>query len=290
MKKTLLLSMLAFGALLTIESCKDDDPVPQDVLITSHRKTGKFYSLDLATGEKTEVFDVTLNGNTLNELRGFVYHPKKKMFYASASSYVDQNTPRNGYLYSISTSTKTATVINENNGNGGAYAVWDAIVNWAVAADDSLVAVGDFNNDGNGIVKFGTDGGRSLKTTESNICCGLGLLYNAATKTLQVTNDPNDGTIEISTISEASGAITSTLVIDNLIDFPIDVSTNWLPVKAMAKAKDGTIYALMFNSDESDTYLIKINLVDQTATYISTLGTDNANQYNLLAFIPANTL
>lgn len=290
MKKILLLSIFALGLLLTIESCKDDDPAPQEILITSHRKTGKFYKLDLTTGAKTEAFDIKLSGNTLNELRGFVYHPKKDLFYASASSYVDQDNPRNGFLYSIVPSTKVATVINSNNGKGGAYAIWDAVVNWAVASDDSLVSVGDFNGDGSGIVKFGTDGGRSKKTTEVDFCCGLGLIYDATAKTMLVTNDPNDGTVEILTITQATGAISNTLVIDNLIDFPKDVSTDWLPVKAMAKAKDGMIYALMFNSDEADTYLIKIDIANKKATYIATLGTDNANQYNLLAFVPENKL
>jgi hypothetical protein len=283
-----LLSLLLLVAVITFESCNDDDEV-KDVLITSHRASGKFYKLDKSTGAQTEIFTATYDGATLNEIRGFVYHPKQNLFYASINSYKDQDGIQLGHLYTIHPKTKVATRINENDGNNGAYDVWDAIVNWAVASDDSLVAVGDFNSDGNGIVKFGIDGGRSLKTAEVDFCCGLGLVYDKSTKILLVGNEPN-GTEEVR-IDEITqtGTITDTYTITEFDNFPAatDLSVTDLYLKAMAKDKDGTIYGIVYNVDDTkESYFVKVDIENLTITYISTLGEDSANQYNTLAFIP----
>lgn len=292
MKKIVtLVAFFACVAFVGLQSCSDDDSAPSDVLVTSHRANGTFYKLNTKTGEKTEIFTATIGGSTLTEVRAFVYHPKEKLFYASANSYVDfGDGERRGFLYSMNPKTKEATIINNNDGNGGDYAVWDAIVNWAVADDDSLIAVGDFNADASdGIVKFGTDGGRSNWTIPVDFCCGLGLLYDKKTEVMLVGSSENssDGEVIIETIN-SDGEITETSIITTLTDFPDDLSASWLNLKSMAEAKNGTVYGILHDYDSGKSYFVKIDIAGEEVTYISTLGLDWDNQYNVLAFIPGN--
>jgi hypothetical protein len=289
MKKVFNLLLLCV-VLLTFQSCGDDESSAADVLVTSHRQTGVFYKINTTTGEKTEIFTPTYDGATFKEVRAFVYHPGENLFFASRSTFLDQDngTPRVGYLFSMNPKTKVATLINNNDGDGGAYAIWDAINNWAVAEDDSLVAIGDFNGDENGIVKFGTDGGRSLKTIEVDICCGNGMLYDKNSGVMQVGNgwSTSDGEIDISTINSL-GVITATTTITTLTGFPDDLSTTWLTLKAMAKDKKDNVYGIVFHYDLKKSYLVTIDMEGEEITYLSTLGANNDNQYNSLAFIPA---
>jgi hypothetical protein len=258
-------------------------------LVTSHRGTGKFYSLDQTTGDTTYLFKSTIDASTLNDVRGFVYHVNQDLFYASTNSCCSQN----GKLFTINPDTKVATMINANDGNGGAYEVWDAIVNWAVGADDSLIAVGDFNGDGNGIVKFGTDGGRSLKTAQADICCGLGMTYDATAGTLLVGNgwDTDNKEIEISIVKE-DGTLVGSDVINLFEGFEEEASftDQWLTLKAMAQAPDGKVYGLIFGYDLSVTYLVQIDIAAKTITNVKMIGHNNANQFNSLAFIPKHRL
>ncbi len=258
-------------------------------LITSHRTTGKFYSLDQSTGDTTFLFKSMIDASTLNDVRGFVYHVSQDRFYASTNSCCTQN----GKLFTINPDTKAATLINPNDGNGGAYQIWDAIVNWAVGADDSLVAVGDFNGDGNGIVKFGTDGGRSLKTAEVDICCGLGMLYDKSDRTLWVGNgwDTNNDEIEISLVKE-DGTLVGSHTINLFEGFDEDLTFpgQWLTLKAMTKAPDGKVYGLVFGTDWSKTYLVQIDIDAKTITNIKMIGHNNSNQFNTLAFVPKHRL
>ncbi len=281
----LLLSTMA----LIFSSCGDDETVA-DVLVTSNRQTGVFYKINTTTGVTTEIFTPTLNGGTLKELRAFVYHPGEKLFYASAASYIDQNNIRSGYLYSIDPKTKVGTIINNNDGNGGDYAIWDAITNWAVAEDDSLIAIGDFNADASdGIVKFGTDGGRSPWSIPVDFCCGMGLLYDKTSGILTVGSSENsgDGEVIIETVSD-EGVITNTTTITTLTDFPDDLAITWLNLKAMAKDKKGNVYGILFHNNLGKSYLVKIDIDGEEVTYISTLGLTYDDMYNALAFIPGN--
>ncbi|MBX2958115.1 MAG: hypothetical protein KF846_18270 [Cyclobacteriaceae bacterium] len=286
LKYTLLLATLLSIGLFN--SCKDDDATPADVLITSHRKNGKVFKVDVTSGVLTEIFTPTVGANTLKEIRAFVYHRGEDKFFASATSFVDQDNPRSGVLYSIDPTTKVGTIINDNTGGGGSYAVWDAVVNWAVASDESLISVGDFNANGNGIVKFGVNGGRSTKTKQLNACCGFALLYDRSTGELQISNgeESDDKEIIFNTIN-TSGTITNTTSITTFADFPASLDNHWLTLKAMAKDRAGKIYGILFDTDVSVTYFVEVNLTTLTIRYISTIGADNNNQYNSLAYIPA---
>lgn len=291
------LILILIAGILIMQSCGDDDKAPAaDVLVTSNRQTGAFFKIDQTTGDTTRIFTPTINGGTLTDVRAFVYHKEKDMFFASANSYLSENTKvhstagvsnRLGFLYKMNPKTKVASVINPNDGNGGEYAVWDAINNWAVAEDDSLVAIGDFNGDGNGIVKFGTDGGRSLKTTEVDICCGNGLLYDAKTDILTVSSswDTDDGEIDIVTIE--GGEITNTTTITTFTGFTEVMSDSWLTMKAMARNKKGIVFGILYAYDFEKTYLVTVDMEAEEITLLAKLGDDYEHQFNTLAFIPA---
>ena len=245
-------------------------------LITSRRDTGLFQELNKTTGATDDLFTFSFNGGDLTGVRAFTYHFNQESYYAST------NTNEGGDLYKIDPATRIATKINDNDGAVGA--VWDAVVNWAVAADDSLVSIGDFNADGNGIVKFGVDGGQSSKIAQADICCGLGMIY--ANSKFTLANDPNNGEIDIDEL-ELDGTLTDVTEISTLNSFPSDISGDWLPVRNMAQDMDGTIYALMFNDDTDETYFITIDITGETATYIATLTAVRSEAYHSLTFVPS---
>jgi hypothetical protein len=262
-------------------------------LLTSHRQNGKFFTINPSNGATTEVFTATFEGVNMKDFRGFVYHPKQKLYYATVASTI--NDQQAGFLYTINPATKVATMINENDGDPNEdqvldYAIWDAVVNWSVAPDDSLIGIGDFNGDGNGIVKFGKDGGRSLKTVEVDFCCGLGMSW-VDENTMLVANgwSTGDGEVMLENI-ELNGTVSDDLLITTLEGFPTDITINWIPVRSLAKAKDGTLYGLMFNYDLNLTYFVKVDMANEKVVYISTIGGSAANQYTTLAFVPKHLL
>jgi hypothetical protein len=304
MKKILIFPFV----LLILLSCGDDEDPIRDVLITNKRGTGQFYTVDVSNGNITPAFTITYNGQTLTEVRGFVYHKKLDRFFVSVSSYADfGNGDQLGLLFSVDPNTKEATLINDNDGkvNPGdvveSYDIWDAVVNWAVEADDSLVAVGDFNSDGNGFVRFGTNGGRSLTTLDADVCCGLGMIYNAKTAQALLANGENqdNGEVDFEQFDTNTGKSLYLIRLRNFEGFPADFNNVFessdLYVKAIASegnTTSGTIYGLMFNEEEDSrkTYFVSINLTTLKVTYISTIAETNEDQFNMLAFIPENKL
>lgn len=283
-RKFLLLAVPLVALSLVIQSCGDDEESVKNVLITSHRSTGQFYSIDVTTGETTPIFEIAQDGTTLENLRAFVYHPKEDKYFVSEAAN------SGGDLFSVDISTKEATLINDNNG----AEPWDAVVNWAVDRDDSLISIGDFNGDGNGFVKFGANGGRSGRTTElSDVCCGFGMLYDAQSGRVTFGNSDNsdDGEVIIEYYTK-EGERLGGLILTKFVDFPDDapMENNWLNTKCLAQDGNGPIFGIVYNDGSDDSYLVKIDLEALTVTYISTLGSDNSNQYNLLAFVPQNKL
>jgi len=262
-------------------------------LITSHRSTGQFSRVNDTTGVITPLFTATTGGNDLSNVRGFVYHDNEDQFYMSQASYTVNGSNRKGYLYTIDPATKESTIINANNGAGGA-AIWDAVNNWGVAEDDSLMGYGDFNSDGNGIVKFGTDGGRSLKTLRvTGVCCGLGMLFRDGSDEMIIGNGRgvNNGEVKIDRIDMNTGVVTNVITTSNLVGFTSDLSIEWLTVKALAQQDDGTIYGIIYPYNTKTSYFVSIDMSNTpNVTYISTLGEGNLNQFNMLAYVPNYSL
>jgi hypothetical protein len=253
-------------------------------LISSHRTTGKFYSLNKATGAKTEIFTPTISEEPVLGIRGFVYHPAKNLFFATTS------TDEGGIIYTINPATKEATIINDNNASSDPE--WYGLANMVVLPDDSLLALGWLMTPTvNVLTKFGTNGGRSpyAVETQGDLCCGLGMLYDVETSEAIIASDPDNGAMNLYTLN-AAGELIDAQIITNLVDFPSDITSSWMPTKCLVKDKDGTIFGIMFNDATKESYLVKVNLSTPSVTYISTLGADNSNQHNSLALVPNHVL
>jgi hypothetical protein len=252
------------------------------LLVTSHRNTGVFYTLDTLTGAKTELFTPLYNSAPIAGTRGFVYHIEKDKFYTSTS------TNEGGTIYEIDPATNAATIINENN--SGTDPEWFTIANFVVLPDDSLMGIGSLNSsDQYALMKFGTDGKKSPRAFNMDLCCGLAMIYKTDTEELIISDDPDNGSMRL-VRSEVDGEVIDTRDIYELENFPTDVSNIWLPTRSMAQDRGGKTFAIMFNYDTKESYLVRINTAVPSVTYITTLGADANNQYNTLAFIPRHAL
>lgn len=289
MKLRFLLLVVPFVALsLFIQSCGDDEGPVKNVLITSHRSTGQFYSIDVTTGVTTPIFTISQGGTTLKDFRAFVYHPKQNKYFVSESSNSGAD------IFSVDPSSKSATLINDNTTEDDEEN-WRAVANWVVDTDDSLLSVGDFRGSDNGFVKFGVTGQRSdVLVGISGFCCGFGMLYDRQTGVITVgnANSADDGELIIERYTKAGVKQGSSLIITTFENFPAgsNMETAWLNAKCLAQDGNGPVYGIVFNNDNSTSYLVEIDLTALTVTYISTLGIDNSNQYNVLAFVPENKL
>jgi len=306
--KNKFLSIAAIALLsVAFSACSDDDEVKQ-VLITTSRSTGQFFEIDPVTGNTKPLFKITYNGETLFDIRSVTYHEGENKYYVSTHSYSNLGDgDRLGQLYSVDPATKVATMINDNDGKvnpsdaNQSYSVWDAIVSWAVDADDSLIAVGDFNGDGSGFVKFATDGKRGKATVQADVCCGLGMIYDANTKTaiLGNANNQDDAEVIIETFDVTTGESLERLSITDFEGFPESFNEiaedSWMPMKGLArdlKNPSAKIYGLMFNDEDESkkTYFVEVDITNSVVKYISTIGVSNGDQYNVLSYLPSNKL
>jgi hypothetical protein len=283
----LLLVVPAVALSLFIQSCGEDEGPVNNVLITSHRGTGQFYSIDLTTGATAPIFNITQSGITLTDLRAFVYHPKQNRYFISEGNTSGAD------LFRVDPSTKTATLINDNVKDDEPN--WNAVVNWVVDTDDSLLSVGDFRGSDNGFVKFGVDGERSdVLAGIQGFCCGFGMLYDKQTGVITVgnANSADNGEVIIERFTKTGVKQGSSIIITTFNNFPEGSAmvTSWLTTKCLAQDGNGPIYGIVFNDNTDDSYLVEIDVTALTVTYISTLGVDNSNQYNVLAFVPENKL
>jgi hypothetical protein len=198
-------------------------------------------------------------------------------------------------------------MINDNDGKvnptdvNQSYSIWDAIVSWAIDADDSLIAVGDFNSNGNGFVKFATDGKRGKGTVQADVCCGLGMIYDAENKLAILGNGENQesGEINIETFNVTTGESVNEVSITNFEGFPESfneiVEDSWMPMKGLAKDPKNPaakMYGLLFNYEDNSkkTYFVEVDVENQVIRYISTIGESVGDQYNMLTYIPSNKL
>jgi hypothetical protein len=255
---------------------------PGDYTLVLGNPDGSFHAIDPATGATSALFTLQSGGSSLGRIRAFTYHYAEKAYFVSVDSKAG------GDLYRADPVSKQAFKINDNDGSDG-QAIWDAVVNWAEGSNGKLISLGDFNADGNGIVEFDTDGTRALTLERTNTCCGLGLVFDSTAGVFTVANgwSTNDGEIQIDQIAVGSGGtIVPVANITNMVGFPKDLSTDWLPVRSLAGDPDGTLYGLMYNYDESDTYFISIDIAGGSATYIATLATSGADAPRNLTYLP----
>jgi hypothetical protein len=249
-------------------------------LVAGNSSDGKFYVLNPNGIEyfKVNEFKFVYNGETLTGIRAFVYHARMKLFYASTNS---------GQLFSIDPESKIASRINENKGSDGST-IWNSVDNWAVASDDSLISVGNFKDDGNGIVKFGTDGRRSRKTIHSNICCGMGIIYDSRTNDFIIQNGKNDGVgmTSLETLSGSTGLLTKIVTITNYWEISTQ-GNNYLKALARLGGEGGIIYGILYSTFTKESYLVVVTGIygGLSIRKIALLGAKEEEYYNL-TYIP----
>jgi hypothetical protein len=252
------------------------------ILVTNNTLDGKFYSVNTTSGARIEIFTPTFNDAPLTGVRAFLHHPGENLYYASVSG--------SGKIYSIDPFTKEATLINENNGTGG-HAIWTDLSNWLVAPDDSLLSVGNFGADGVGIVKFGTTGARGALTNNVNACCGLGLTWGADQTQVIISNEAETGPGQIQLdFYSVDGNIRTRQSIQNLKNFPADISNDELLVTSMAQDKDGKIFAALVDETSGRIYFVRVYTLTGRITYLATLSEDASTRFTTLAFIPKHLL
>lgn len=280
----MLITML-LAAFVIPPSCSDDEEPAKKVLVVGSMFTGQFYTVDVNDGSLTELFIPTLGGDDLLNVRSLVYHPGEKKYFALLTRQSGAK------LVSIDPATKVATVINDNTVNP-----WYQLSSMFVANDDSLFAVGDFGDPGEGFTKFGTDGERSdqIIINENGMCCGYGMIYFPKQKQIVVANGydqpyPYDGTINFDTYSKDGEYVnTFTIVNEDITGFTDDLSTDFLAIRSMASKSDsntGDIYGVMIAYNLGYSYLVKIDLQARTVSWVADLDTAGDYDFAPLTFV-----
>jgi len=249
-------------------------------LVATHNTNGKVFAIDIGTGAQTEFFTPLLEGSALTGARGFVYHRNLKRYFVTRSGSLG------GALYSVNATSKVATVINANNGGPSQ---WDAIASLAVHEDDSLVAaIGGTKRE---IAKFGATGGKSGRSKEITVCCGMGMIYEGNNTALIANNPESGGEVKLERVNfGAAGSQVLVGKFKTLNGFPVSLAASTLFTRALAQDTDGSIYALIFSSSNQTTYLAKIDLQLGFVDYVATLGVGSSNQYFGLTFIPKHLI
>jgi len=255
-------------------------------LVSSNSGSGKFYSIDPLTGAPTEAFTPSHNGQVLNRIQAFSYHPRKNRFYASV--HQSDGAVAIDLFYSINPTTKASELLNSTNSPG------DFVSNWAVAADDNLISLTYRDDSESTFINWiGTDGKKLDKSKKVYDHVSSGLLYNPTTNSVLFGLDNGSSYFNNFSIRKAN-ATTGAKVDDTVINIFSGFQGSFEPssgsaIKGIVDANSANeLFALLFDDSSSSkkTYFVKINLSTQTATFISTIGVDGDNRYNNLTWIP----
>lgn len=281
-----LFTVALFVSLVVLQSCGDDEKPSKNVLVLGSMFTGQFYTVNTTTGALTDLFVPQFDGGDLTDVRAFVYHPDEKKYYVA----VTRNSPLDGAILTIDPATKESTVINDNDVDG--INVWRALPNWFVTSDDSLFAVGDFNNGIDGFTKFGVDGQPSSRiwVEERDMCCGYGMIYFSKENEIIVSNGDNqeNGTLDF-LVYNKDAEIKRGFSITNFIGFEEVVGEDWWTIRSLASesnSRNGNVYGVLVNSDTGDTYFVKVDFSNYSITRIADLDTEGGYDFAPLAFVP----
>lgn len=243
-------------------------------ILVSDRNTGQFYSLDPSTGDKTEAFTITLDGEDLVQVRGAIYN------YADRKMYVSTTAP-NGFeksmLYSVDMATLQATTINSNPND-----TWKGLADLVITPQGNIMATMSLGQGiGESLISFDTDGTASAPVafTGADLCCGLGLTYGDTTNEVWVGDSA--ATIHKSNLN---GEVSETINL-TLEDFEYNMPNAYM-IKNLVQI-DGALYALCYENDNAITHIAKVDLENNTLVHIAQLSNSNATQVNALVFIPA---
>lgn len=281
MKKfSLMAGLLLLMAITILQGCKKDkdkDDPGDDSLVMVKRSTGVMYTVNSSTGSMTELMTLKYNGMPLTGLRGLVYDPATDKCYAGATNQ------GGGYFYSIDLATGEATLLNDNSEDD-----WDAIADLIIAPDNNIMAVIYSNieyNSALAIFNKSTGVSGTHKTiyyvAEDDDLWSPGALTYGSSQSQLIIGGYNS--IYVSNLDGAVSAIIPIGTTANIDDDEIYV---------MDMEKVGsTVYALVYEYNDEDQYLVKINTSTGTITEIKNIASgSNSNLYHCLAFIPEDKL
>jgi hypothetical protein len=248
-------------------------------LVFSHVSNGTFYRLNLQTKEFEEIFTIKKAGKAITRIKAFAFDAKRRSFFISTN---------NGLLYSANADTKEAAIINDNTGAYGT-AVWNSVDNWSVDDQDSLIAVGDFGEDGRGIAKFSVSGVRSKRVIKSEICCGLGMLYDPKSKNMIIQNGNNDqaGSFTIQIMDTKTGRLSDNITFDTRGSQTLSIIAFAGPSGLIWDRYRYLEYGLLSSGSFGSDQLIRFSFENRQLTwrYEMFLGLGD-NKYSALTYLP----
>lgn len=278
MKKFISIFIFAAFAAVLITGCKKDEDEGL-TLVMVKRSSGVMYAIDKATGDMTAKMTIMYNGNALTGLRGLVYDPETGKCYSGATNSGD------GRFYSIDLSTGEATLLN-NNPDGD----WDAIADLVVTSTGTIYGM-IYSNiiSGSAITTINKTTGAlgthyPFEDNGDELYTSGGLCFGDNQSTLLIGSDETC----IYKCGLTGGQILAT--------YPIYHSENMndigdIYVMDLEKDTDGTLYAIVYDDEQTVQWLVKVNLATGELTEIKELASEeNSNFYHCLALIPSSKL
>lgn len=271
---TLFSLCLLAAVTLLFNACKDKDSSPI-VLVVAERSSGKLFILDATTGAKTEVATVTTaTGGGLSNIRGMIYHKPTNKIYASTTTNGD------GAIYEIDPSNMQATALNSDPDDH-----WYGVADLLITSDNKLLGILWFRSAspvgyGPGLMRLSLNGAVDDRVifSDTDICCGMGMVFGSSANEILIGSYGLD--IYKSTLS-GTAVIEKSLVPDG---FSSDDPTDFA-IQNMVKDAKGTIYAIVYNYEDSSTYLAKVDLANEKLTKIGIVGEGSSNRFHGLMLI-----
>jgi len=244
-------------------------------ILVSERQTGQFYSLDPSTGDKTEAFTITLDGENLLYVRGAIYNYVDRKLYVSTATFAATKS----MLHAVDLSTMQATTINSNPND-----TWKGLADLVMTPEGNILATMALGGGtGQSLISFAVDGTESAPlafTGDSTPCCGLGLAYGENTNEVWV----GDGFSSNLHKSNLNGVISEsiTLVLDNFES----LNTDDFFIKNLVSDQNGKLYALCLDDADGSTHIAEVDLTNNLLKHIAQISI-SPDQLNALVFVPA---
>jgi len=297
-----ILFSVAMAAMLIIISCgSDDDAKMADMLVAVERSTGKVHSINLSTGEKTEILTIT----GVASIRSFEYDPVTKKALVG-QSYIGSETaqPYGSRVFSVDLSDGSSELIFNNllDGTGRFYGILD------LHYDNDKMFVSGYNrsNSNHSYFTINTSSGAigEITDTETDYPLGGAIYVDEKAEILYYT-EWQTGNSGLRVVDMTDGTETKTdwsttnAAAFEAIDADFDI--NEVAVQNFAVNSKGEVYASVAaqtggNSSREEGnpsefwFLAKVNLEDATLEYVATLANSRSAQIQAIGFVPKNSI
>jgi hypothetical protein len=278
-------SIIAFAVLFSILSvsftgCKKDEKPAADIqkLCVVKRSSGELFTVNTTSGALTSVGNLMFDSSPLTGMRGMIYDN------ATGKCYLGATNDGGAGFYSLDLSNLTATLLNDNTDE-----TRDAVADMIIAPDGNVLAVIWSNTLGNSALaeynkSTGAEGTHSIiwdGTDVDGLWSPGGIVYGATNSSLILGGD--------SCVFSAS--LTGLVNGVTWLKPPAAITGSDLYVMDLTKDKDGVVYSLLYDYDNSKQYLITLNTTTGVIQVISNIASgSNQDLYHCLAFIPESKL